>query len=184
MFSGTNFSEEKQNQNNDRSLTLPLISLTISLPEWSASFLKDRQNNIYVTDQDKMQLVAELLNEQIDKNTGGPFAAAIFDREGKITSIGVNRVVPLNNSTAHAEMMAFQLAEKSVNSFTLTNGFTLATSAQPCAMCLGATVWAGVSQVLIGTTAQFTETLGFDEGPIHPDWRGQLQQRGITGVFP
>lgn len=58
---------------------------------------------------------------------------------------------------------------------------TLATSAQPCCMCYGASVWAGIDQVLIGARASDVEELSdFDEGPLPADWQGEWGKRGIA----
>ena len=57
----------------------------------------------------------------------------------------------------------------------------LATSAQPCCQCYGATVWAGIDELLIGARSQDVEELTeFDEGPLPADWIGELEKRGIT----
>jgi len=57
----------------------------------------------------------------------------------------------------------------------------LATSAQPCCQCYGATVWAGIDELLIGARAEDVEELTeFDEGPLPPDWIGELARRGIA----
>jgi tRNA(Arg) A34 adenosine deaminase TadA len=116
--------------------------------------------------------------------SGGPFGAAIFDENHRLISIGVNRVVPSNTSVAHAEMMAFMSAQHRCNRSRLNGDggkFTLATSAQPCCMCYGATVWAGVDEVLIGARASDVEELSeFDEGPLPADWQGELGKRGIA----
>ena len=59
--------------------------------------------------------------------------------------------------------------------------FVLATSAQPCCQCYGATVWAGINELLIGARSEDVEELTeFDEGPLPADWVGELERRGIT----
>jgi tRNA(Arg) A34 adenosine deaminase TadA len=60
-------------------------------------------------------------------------------------------------------------------------GSELVTSSQPCLMCLGATLWSGVTRLTYGATAaDVTSVLGFDEGPLPRDWQGELNKRGIT----
>ena len=57
----------------------------------------------------------------------------------------------------------------------------LATSAQPCCQCYGATVWAGVDELLIGARTEDVEALTeFDEGPLPADWIGELNKLGIA----
>ncbi|MDE2256388.1 MAG: nucleoside deaminase, partial [Xanthomonadaceae bacterium] len=59
--------------------------------------------------------------------------------------------------------------------------FILASSAQPCCQCYGATVWAGIDELLIGARAEDVEELSeFDEGPLPADWIGELHKRGIA----
>jgi tRNA(Arg) A34 adenosine deaminase TadA len=50
-------------------------------------------------------------------------------------------------------------------------------------MCLGAVLWSGVRSLMIaGEGTELEEITGFDEGPVHPDWRIELAQRGIEVV--
>jgi tRNA(Arg) A34 adenosine deaminase TadA len=85
---------------------------------------------------------------------------------------------------AHAEMLAYMLAQQRLASFRLNaegTRYTLASSAQPCCQCYGATVWAGVDELLIGARSEDVEALTeFDEGPLPADWIGELQRRGIA----
>ena len=47
-------------------------------------------------------------------------------------------------------------------------------------MCFGALPWSGIRSLLIAGSGPEIETItGFDEGPIHPDWRRELETRGI-----
>src|SRR5690606_25722704 len=106
----------------------------------------------------------------------------------RIVSVGVNRVLPQNCSVAHAETMAYMLAQQRLQRARLNRDldgnaigrFVLATSAQPCCQCYGATVWAGIDRLLIGARSQDVEALTpFDEGPLPADWIGELERRGI-----
>jgi tRNA(Arg) A34 adenosine deaminase TadA len=80
--------------------------------------------------------------------------------------------------------MAYMLAQARVGRSRLNeNGerFVLATSAQPCCQCYGATFWAGIDELLIGARSEDVEELTeFDEGPLPADWNGELQSRGIA----
>ena len=153
----------------------------LTLPAWIHDLDLKRD---FTTDTAKVLFAIDMAEHNVASGTGGPFGAAIFDEHHRLISIGVNRVVPSNTSVAHAEMMAFMSAQHRCNRFRL-NGeggkFTLATSAQPCCMCYGATVWAGVDHVLIGARASDVEELSeFDEGPLPADWQGELAKRGIS----
>lgn len=159
------------------------LSVELSLPGWISEFLAG-QEEVYPCDSDKMRLVIKLAEQNVAESTGGPFGAAIFDAQSnRVVSVGVNRVVPLNNSTAHAEMMAFMLAQHRLRRFRLDTGchdFVLVTSAQPCAMCYGACPWAGINRIIIGARREDVESLTeFDEGPMPSDWIAGLNRRGI-----
>jgi tRNA(Arg) A34 adenosine deaminase TadA len=156
----------------------------LSLPDW-VSGISDVLGKRYPGDEDKMILALELARRNVIHGTGGPFGAAIFEADsGKVVSVGVNRVIPLCNSTAHAEMMAFMLAQNALGSHRLNatrHQFILATSAQMCAMCYGASVWAGINRILIGARRGDVESLTeFDEGPMPRNWIAGLRDRGIS----
>lgn len=165
----------------DQSLS---TSVNLSLPEWIDKLLPDLSGQTFPSDEEKMRLAMDLSRKNVEASTGGPFGAAIFDSaSGTVVSVGVNRVVPLNNSTAHAEMMAFMLAQSRLGRFRLDTGehdFVMATSAQPCAMCYGACAWAGINRLIIGARRMDVESLTeFDEGPMPNDWIAKLLKRGI-----
>ena len=145
----------------------------------------------YTGDADKVALAIDLSRRNIEARTGGPFGAAVFGRDDRIIAVGVNRVVPHNCSLAHAETMAFMLAQQRTQRARLNEAapgvpagpVTLATSAQPCCQCYGASFWAGIDRLLIGARSEDTETLTeFDEGPLPADWVGELERRGIEVV--
>jgi len=50
-------------------------------------------------------------------------------------------------------------------------------------MCYGATLWSGVRSVVVaGNGPELEQITGFDEGPVHPDWRGEWEKRGLEVV--
>ena len=158
----------------------------LTLPGWLHDLdLLDRK---YVGDEAQVALAIELSERNVLNQSGGPFGAAMFDGEGRLLGVGVNRVVPQNCSVAHAEMMAFMTTQQRVQRFRVNDTapgsgspFTLATSAQPCCMCYGASFWAGIDRLLIGARAEdVMELTEFDEGPLPADLVGELERRGIS----
>lgn len=138
----------------------------------------------YATDDDRMHLAIALARWNVLEETGGPFGAAVFEREsGRLVSIGMNLVVPLNNSALHAEMVAFMMAQARLGSYTLAGegipAHELATSCEPCAMCLGATLWSGVRRVICGATREDAVSLAFEEGPVFEASYAYLAERGV-----
>ncbi|WP_101925198.1 MULTISPECIES: nucleoside deaminase [Luteimonas] len=137
-------------------------------------------------DEAKVALAIELSRLNIEAQSGGPFGAVVFDQADRIVAVGVNRVMPHSCSVAHAETMAYMLAQQRLQTPRLNERggpITLATSSQPCCMCYGATVWAGIDRLLIGARSEDVEALTpFDEGPLPADWIGALEARGISVV--
>ena len=132
-----------------------------------------------------MRFVIDAANENVRRNTGGPFAAAVFETEtGKLISLGVNIVSRERLSILHAEMVALSLAQRKLQTYDLgrTNipSHELVTSTEPCAMCFGAIPWSGIRRVVSGATDEDARRIGFDEGPKPINWIRELEVRGIT----
>jgi tRNA(Arg) A34 adenosine deaminase TadA len=156
----------------------------LTLPPWVHQAIDP--NMVCATPEARMALAIELARLNVDRRTGGPFGAAVFTGEGRLVSVGVNRVVPSACSVAHAEMLAFMTAQLRLQRFRLNEDgskFILATSAQPCCQCYGASFWAGIDVLEIGARADDVHELTeFDEGPLPADWAGELERRGIAVV--
>ena len=154
----------------------------LTLPPWIHSDVD--AGRLYPDDEAKVALAIQLSHRNVELGSGGPFGAAVFDGEGRLLAVGVNRVIPQTCSVAHAEMMAYMTAQSRTQRSRLNeNGdrIVLATSAQPCCMCYGATFWAGIDELLIGASSgDVMELTEFDEGPLPTDWRGELERRGIA----
>ncbi len=164
-----------------------MFETVASLPSWVTAEVDYTQ--VYATDEERMRFVISLARGNVEHRTGGPFGAAIFERGsgGRLVSVGVNSVIRLNNSTQHAEMVAFQLAQKRLASHTLAGDgarpeHEIFTSCAPCAMCLGATLWSGVTRLVSGGKREDAESIGFDEGPVTPESYRYLEKRGVQIV--
>ncbi len=161
------------------------MEIRLTLPGWVVDLLENSPP--CRTDEEKMRLAVSLARENVIRETGGPFGAAVFRDPGdEPVAVGVNSVERLNNSAAHAEMMAIMAAEARLGSYTLRNpdgpGYVLFTSCEPCAMCLGAVLWSGVTRVVCGAGRQDALDLGFEEGPVFPESYRYLENRGVKIV--
>ncbi len=162
-------------------------SFTLDLPDWAIEELNVLPTH-FETVEARMAVVIEFSRRNFQSNTGGPFAAGIFERDsGRLVVIGVNRVVPFQCSSAHAEVVAISLAQKLLGVYDLgapgLPAHQVVVNWRPCAMCFGAVLWSGVrSLVIAGEGPELEEITGFDEGPVHPDWRAELSRRGIEVV--
>ena len=96
-----------------------MMSFEVSLPQWAVD--ENRLLPEFIPDvEQRMREVIRFAELNLDKKTGGPFAAGIFEKNsGKVVGIGVNRVVPSNNSSAHAEIVAISLAQTKLATFDL-----------------------------------------------------------------
>jgi tRNA(Arg) A34 adenosine deaminase TadA len=163
----------------------PNSGVTLTLPPWLERTSAIRSEIILPDPEERMRWVIGVSRQNVECRSGGPFAAGVFEREtGRLLGVGVNRVEPLNASPAHAEIMAMLFAQQKMRTFDLDSfgtGSELVTSSQPCLMCLGATLWSGVTRLTYGATAaDVTSILGFDEGPLPRGWQQELNKRGIT----
>lgn len=159
--------------------------LRIDYPAWVSELVD--WDLAYRSDEERMRLAIQLARTNVERGSGGPFGAAVFEAEsGRLVSVGVNSVVRLNNCTLHAEMVAFMMAQRRVGSFTLNTSdlpaHDLVTSCEPCAMCLGATLWSGVRRVVYGAAREDASKLRFEEGPVFPESYQYLEERGLIIV--
>jgi len=161
---------------------MPFPELLINLPQWLKDYLAAGEI-ILPNIVDRMRLIIKLAELNIKNRTGGPFAAAVFDEQGKLIAAGVNLVESSECSILHAEIVALALAQKSLKRFDLGNSgklnYELITSTQPCTMCYGAVLWSGVSRLVCGARDEDARNIGFDEGPKLNDWIQELELRGI-----
>ena len=159
--------------------------LHIEYPPWVDEVVEwDRP---YHTDNERMRLAIKVARTNVERGTGGPFGAAIFETvSGRLVSVGMNSVVRYNNCTLHGEMVAFMMAQQRLGSFTLKSAtlprHELYTSCEPCAMCLGTTLWSGVQRVVCGAARDDASILNFEEGPVFPESYRYLEERGIEIV--
>ncbi len=163
------------------------MEVALSMPDWAIDEMK--QLPAYLsTLEERMAAVIRFAQLNFEQGTGGPFAAGVFEQEsGKLIVIGVNRVMPTNCSSAHAEVMALSLAQQLLASYDLGGqnlpAHQLVVNWRPCAMCYGAVLWSGVrSLVIAGSGPELEELTGFDEGPMHPDWVGEMRKRGVEVI--
>ena len=160
-------------------------TVLVEYPKWVDEVID--WNSTYDSDADRMRLAILVASENVRRGTGGPFGAAIFESDsGRLVSVGMNSVVRLNNCTLHGEMVAFMMAQQKLGSYTLKTPMLprheLHTSCEPCAMCLGTTLWSGVQRVVYGAAREDASILNFEEGPVFPESYKYLEDRGIEIV--
>ncbi len=93
----------------------------------------------------------------------------------KIIARGHNQVEQLNDSTAHAEMIALTAAFNSLGSKYLPEA-TLYVTVEPCLMCCGAMYWSKLGAIVFGASDVkngYHKTTG-DNWPFHQ--KAELRQ--------
>jgi len=76
-----------------------------------------------------------------------PFGAVLADADGKRVLEAENTVVTERDATGHAETNLIRLASRRFDKATLAR-CTMYASCEPCAMCAGASHWAGIGRVV------------------------------------
>jgi tRNA(Arg) A34 adenosine deaminase TadA len=107
-----------------------------------------------------MLLAIEACREGLTRGQS-PFGCAIAVG-GRVVVRSHNTVVLTTDITAHAEVNAIRAANKTVGDIFLAGGM-VATTCEPCPMCMAALHWARVDAVYYGATIADAEAAGFNE---------------------
>lgn len=161
-------------------MTHPLTA-QIVLPDWWSDAVSD--DVVLTSLEAQMDFALDLAQRNITAQTGGPFGSAIFHADtGQLIAAGVNLVVASSMATAHAEMVAIAMAGIAVHNHDLASvGATqLVATTEPCAMCLGAVGWSGVTSAVFGARDEDARAVGFDEGTKPERWPESLRAAGIA----
>lgn len=119
-----------------------------------------------------MKMAKDVALEGIKKKEGGPFGAVIV-KDNVVISVGNNKVLGLNDPTAHAEIVAIREASRKLKTYDLS-GCELYTSAYPCPMCLSAIIWANIDRVYYGCYKEDAENIGFRDNFIYEILKGNI----------
>jgi tRNA(Arg) A34 adenosine deaminase TadA len=107
-----------------------------------------------------MRLAMDKAREGIQRGQS-PFGCAIA-RDGKLLACCHNTVRATPDTTAHAEVNAIRAACLAIGDVHL-RGAVVATTCEPCAMCMAALHWAQVAHVYYGATIADAQQAGFNE---------------------
>jgi len=115
--------------------------------------------------------------EGFRNNHGGPFGAVIV-KDRTIIGKGYNKVVSLNDPTAHAEIVAIREACKNTNSYDLS-GAVIYSTCEPCPMCFSAIYWANIKEVVFSLSRFDAEMMGFKDSHIYNEISIDHDERNI-----
>ena len=105
---------------------------------------------------------------------------AVIVKDGGIIASAHNMTERLNDSTAHAELLAIQAAEKATGDRRLT-GCALYVTMEPCPMCAGAILNAHIPRVVWGAADPKTGAAGSLVDLLHMP--GCFQPEVTSGVL-
>ena len=108
-----------------------------------------------------MKLALRSAEQGIKKPAGGPFGAAIV-RGNQVIAVAHNTVLRDHDATCHAEVNAIRKASGKLKRFDLSDCVIYSTT-EPCPMCFSAIHWAGLRQVIFGTSIADVQKRGFNE---------------------
>ena len=127
-----------------------------------------------------MRIAIELAEYNVKQGQGGPFGAVIV-KDGMIIARSANKVVPNNDPTAHAEVLAIRTACQELETFSL-EGCVIYTSCEPCPMCLGAIYWARIDKIYYATNRADAAAVGFDDQFIYDELDKKMDNRKLPFV--
>jgi tRNA(Arg) A34 adenosine deaminase TadA len=159
-----------------------IADLNIDIPAWFKEKAEAARSQINGIDS-AMALAIEFSAENIRRDHGGPFGAVVIRADDhSLVAAGANLVTSRGLSSLHAEVVALSLAQRMLKTWDLHSAgeLILVSSCEPCIMCMGATIWSGVTHLVCGARGSDAELAGFDEGPKPEQWEDQLRQRGIA----
>ena len=87
---------------------------------------------------------------------------AVIVKDGQLLGSGWNRVIMLNDASAHAEILAIRKAGAQLGNYRLP-GCSLYVTLEPCAMCAGAMLHARLEHVYFGAGDPKTGALALDQ---------------------
>ncbi|MFA6614342.1 MAG: tRNA adenosine(34) deaminase TadA [Endomicrobiia bacterium] len=74
---------------------------------------------------------------------------AVIVKDNKIIAKGYNKSITLQDSTAHAEIIAIRKACKKLNNYRL-NDCSIYVTIEPCSMCVGALILSRIKKIYFG----------------------------------
>jgi len=109
-------------------------------------------DGVSAIDRERMRSVAAFTAETLSTDHPTAFGADIVSTAtGERLMRAVNRVGPDHDPSAHAETLTIRLACAKLGSGSLM-GYTLYTTCEPCAMCMGCALWSGLDRLVFGAT--------------------------------
>ena len=116
-------------------------------------------DEIVCANDDERYMLEALKEAQVAAASDEVPVGALIVKDGVVIAKEHNRIEAEGRSSAHAEMLAIESAEKALGSKWLT-GATMYVTLEPCSMCAGAMVLARIDRLVIGAADPKTGACG------------------------
>lgn len=112
---------------------------------------------------------------------GHPFGAVIV-KDGQVIATGVNEIHTTNDPTAHAELLAIRAAGQALGTPRL-DGCTVYASGHPCPMCLAASRFAGIDEVIYAYSNDDAEPYGLSSAAVYADLAKPFAEQSMRILY-
>lgn len=116
-------------------------------------------DGIAYTNDDERYMLLALEEAKIAASEDEVPVGVVIVKDGEVIARDHNRIESIGLSSAHAEMLAIEKAERALGGKWLT-GATMYVTLEPCSMCAGAMVLARISRLVIGADDPKTGACG------------------------
>jgi tRNA(Arg) A34 adenosine deaminase TadA len=112
----------------------------------------DRRAKVKSLDQERMRDLYLFTARTMQTDHPVPYGALIVNtKTGERLVRATNNVAQENDPSSHAELRAVRVACKKLKRPSLV-GYTMYSTCEPCAMCMGNALWARLDRVVFGAT--------------------------------
>lgn len=116
-------------------------------------------DGIALTNDDERYMLLAIEEAKIAASEDEVPVGAVIVKDGEVIARDHNRIEGLGLSSAHAELVAIEKAEKALGTKWLS-GTTMYVTLEPCSMCAGAMVLARIDRLVIGASDPKTGACG------------------------
>ncbi len=116
-------------------------------------------DRILCPEDDERYMLEAMREADLAAQAGEVPVGAVIVRDGEIIARAHNLVETSSRSSAHAEMLAIEMAERAIGAKWLPDT-TMYVTLEPCSMCAGAMVLARIPRLVIGASDPKTGACG------------------------
>ena len=131
------------------------------------------------THEELMERALALAVQNVKGELGGPFAAVVADKDGRILGEGVNSVKTRSDPTAHAEVLAIRRATDKIDDIRL-DGCIIYCSSEPTMLSEALIIGTGIKQVYYGLSHAEAGTIRAQDDNIMTEMAKPIDMREVV----